>query len=321
MKDRLKIFGEYHAGTWTRAREIETKVLTRYTPPEKWSLSDPDAWQFLKAALVGDAHDRREAAEGMPQKVRIDEQHLSFTQTYLIFTTDGGTCYCIGKDENRPRREDYPTELFPPSAPPAEPGPWQIPSEFPELPNGVKVGRIRYSDGIKENVLFTVTQTAPAVQLETEINGHSHAAEIEKLILHECDTEKEFRDKTDPSMREFYVEYVQGPDTLKAIAKRRGWSERTLKNRKKELEKHMAGKLRSKNFNLHKLKHDPLMKEARRLAGKDPVEKLRKKHAKTIVRSRFRDMEAQSEIEKAERQEEAENRRRIEERKRQFSKG
>ena len=317
MKDRLKIFGEYHAGTWTRDTEIETKVLTRYTPPEKWSLSDPDAWQFLKAALVGDVYDRREAAEGMPRKVHIDEQHLPFTQNFLIFTTDGGTCYRIAKDHENPVRDDYPVEVL---------GVPENPSGFVDIKAGMdgrakaKGGRIRFADGFEEFASFTITQTAPAVQSEIEITGHSSATEIEKLILHECDTATEFRDKTDPSMREFYVEYVQGPDTLKAISKRRGWSERTLKNRKKAIERHMLIK-HGYTLNLHKLKHDPLMKEARRYAGKDPVEKLRKKQAKNMVRSRLRDSEAQSEIEEAERREEEENRRRIEKRKRQFSKG
>jgi hypothetical protein len=158
MKDRLKIFGENHAGTWTRDKEIETEITTRQIPVDP---SEMDRRRRLAATEAG----RAELRTLPPMETREERQELPFTKTYLIFTTDGGTCYCIGRDKGNPRREDYPVEVV---------GVRENPSGFVEIKAGLngrataKCARIRFADGFEEFASFTITQAAPSVKSETE---------------------------------------------------------------------------------------------------------------------------------------------------------
>lgn len=304
MKARLNIFGQNYAGTWARDKEIETEIVIRGNPP-------PGELQRRKRLAMGTEADRAELRSLPPIETQVTE--LPFTQSYFIFKTDAGTVYCIARDRRNPRREDYPVAVV---------GVRESPSAFMDIragtgaPASVKCARIRFADGFEETASFTVTQTAPAEKIEIET--HFIAAETEKLILSECDTNTAFRTLKAPTMREFYIEYVQGRDSIKAIATRTGWSERTIKSRKSELEgafRHKHGR----TVDLYTLKHDPLLKEARRSAEKGLVEKLTKAELLRLKKARRRDRAAQEERNRFELLEEKETRRRNEREERRFS--
>lgn len=173
MKARLKIFGENHVGTWTRDREIETKTTTRQIPV------DPSELEKRRRLATTEAG-RAELEGAPPLATREERQELPFTQTYLIFTTDGGSCYCIGRDSQNPRREDYPVDVF---------GVNESPSAFVECRAGtgeaatVKVAKIRFSDGFEEFAYFTITQTAPAVKSEAEIIRNMNFKDASAYLL------------------------------------------------------------------------------------------------------------------------------------------
>lgn len=256
----LSILGTEHRGIWERERMIETKVLTTYQPPEKWSLNDPDAWRYLKAGFVGTPEDRRNVAARMPHKVKTEDQHLPFTQTYLIFTTDKGSVYRIAMDHHNPERDDYPQRIEPP--------PGEI--SFPECKAGMdgrswmKGAVLTFPDGTREYVTFSETHPPPLDPVEVI------SLEVEDLIFSECDHPR-YEGLTAPTMREFYTGYVINRRTLKAIAKNAGCSVRTVKNRKEHLQQDL--------FIFHKIR-TPLQ-----LFQKNPeLREARDKHARNRLK-------------------------------------
>lgn len=248
MKARLNIFGQNYAGTWARDKEIETEIVIRGNPP-------PGEIQRRKRLAMGTEADRAELRSLPPIETQGTE--LPFTQTYLIFTTDAGTVYCIARDRRNPRREDYPVEVL---------GLRASPSAFVECragtgqPATVKCARIRFADGFEETASFTITTAAPAVRaIETD---ERILLEIEALYFRECDNA--FPTLTRPTAREFYTEYVQGPDSIEKIATRKGWSVRTLKNRKATIEARLRV-AHGVGLTMEELKHNATLREARRL--------------------------------------------------------
>jgi hypothetical protein len=191
MKHRLKIFGEYAAGTWTQEKEIETKTKTRQVP------IDRAEFDRRKRLATGSEEDRAELRTLPPMETQEEIQEIPFTKTYLIFRADSGAVYCIGRDESKPRREDYPTELF---------GPWIQPLErarkegkkptkgieFAENSSGQEIGVIKYEDGFWEYVFLSITQAAPAVQSEFErIAGMNIREAVAMFMRTYSDVDKE----------------------------------------------------------------------------------------------------------------------------------
>lgn len=120
---------------------------------------------------------------------------------------------------------------------------------------------IEFPDGTLETAILreeTVMDFQPAPSMTGE-----DLLRIEDAILRECENPA-FSDLKNPTMREFYLEYVQGPDSLENTAKRNGWKKRTLNNRVRDLETRISIS-NGIETPLHVLKRDPTLRKARRL--------------------------------------------------------